>query len=53
MSVNTWKNWESLKHTSNTNGYDGALYDGYETIEQAWNEGLKARCIYDHLGMVR
>lgn len=41
MSVNTWKNLEGSKQTSNNNGYDGTLYDGSQTLEQAWFEGLK------------
>ena len=41
MSVNTWKNLEASKQTSNNNGYDGTLYDGSQTLEQAWFEGLK------------
>ena len=41
MSVNIWKNLEGLQQTSNNNGYDGTLYDGSQTLEQAWFEGLK------------
>lgn len=41
MSVNTWKNLEGSEQTSNNNGYDGTLYDGSQTLEQAWFEGLK------------
>lgn len=41
MSVNTWKNLAASKQTSNNNGYDGTLYDGSQTLERAWFEGLK------------
>jgi len=41
MSVNTWKNLAASKQTSNNNGYDGTLYDGSQTLEQAWFEGFK------------
>ncbi len=41
MFVNTWKNLEGSKQTSNNNGYDGTLYDGSQTLEHAWFEGLK------------
>ena len=53
MSVNTWKNLEGSKQTSKDKE-DGAmpkkhsmlfdtasLYDGSQTLEQAWFEGLK------------
>ncbi|GEM_PF-4767087 len=41
MFVNTWKNFDGSKQTSNNNEYDGTLYDGSQTLEQAWFEGLK------------
>ena len=39
--MNTWRNLEESKRTSNGNGYDGTLYDGSEAIERAWFEGLR------------